>query len=180
MEKINQHFSAGHPAEDADKSSSSVIANDQNPFATGESSETEGNEVAPQSSAIHNLVGGSGEEAFVYHDVSGFQSSGDSFDNLEIFDNALDLGSLNPIAMSGVNLEEALDTYLSFSPQDVQNLSSTGHLYIEGGVTEQITLKGDWIQGESHNGYTVYTAENSMISVDNSIVDSGGVHIVIA
>ena len=122
------------------------------------------------------LIGDTGDDAFVYEEDSFVEFGGDVSESLEIFDSSIDLGSLNPVSVDPINLESALDTHLSLSVSDVQNISSSGYLTIESETTDRIDLKGDWTQGESADGYTVYTSGESTISIDDSIVQAGGVY----
>lgn len=125
------------------------------------------------------LVGGSGGDAFVY-DASGADllQTGPIEDSLAYFDSSVDLSDLNVVSMDAVNLDSALDNFLNVSVADVERLSEDGHLTISRETTEGVNLQGEWIQGESTDGYTTYISGDVSVSIDDAIVDAGGVFII--
>lgn len=127
-------------------------------------------------SSTDQLIGGSGEDSFVFDNTHSLQNT--SYDNLAIFDSTVDLGGINPVSVETINIETALDNYLNISAQDVQNMSSEGHIVVDGSANDIINLQGEWVRGDSVDGYTQYTSGESSISVDDTIVNAGHVNIV--
>jgi len=98
-------------------------------------------------------------------------------DSLAIFDSAIDLGVINPVTSEALDLDTMLNNFLSISPEDVLIISDSHHLTIDGDVTDIVNLEGTWVQTDVTDGYTNYTSGEASISIDNSIVDAGGVNI---
>ena len=138
----------------------------------------ESSTMAQADSSQDQLVGGTGEDTFIYDigDVSLGDTTGE--DNLAIFDSSVDLGNLNPVSNESLNLDQALDDFLTLSSEDVINMSDDHHLTITGDAKDVINLEGEWSKEDSIDGFTNYTSGDASISIENTIVDAGGVNII--
>lgn len=125
------------------------------------------------------LYGGSGDNIFTCDvETEKTKLHGNERTSLKVTDGFYQLG-ISPIPVEILNLEGNHRHSFTFSPEDVYTINSMGHLVIKGDSNTVINLEGEhWTQQNSENGFTVYTSQETSISIDDHIVHNGGVHVI--
>ena len=126
------------------------------------------------------LLGGSGDDVIVFDQFDSVVKGGSGYDTLMVSDESLDLSDFGGLQFEEINLDEAIESLLTLDSDSVKSMTDgDNELKIVGNEEDTVQLDGDWQQGESIDGFTSFTNDGATVMVDDNIVDSGNVTVVV-